>query len=202
VLVSSHLMSEMAITADHLLVIGRGRLIADTSVAEFIAQSSQRFVRVRSPRTEELATLLAARGASVSGAEDASLTVTGLEAAAIGDIAAGAGIALHELSPRQLRSKRRSWRSPTIRSSSTASLQPALLPMATHPPWPRRPQTKEPGDGRHNRTNADHRPRRPLRAGGSAARRVDQVPQRPLHHVESARHRRAHPRDRDPGHVG
>jgi ABC-2 type transport system ATP-binding protein len=99
VLVSSHLMSEMAITADHLLVIGRGRLIADTSVAEFIAQSSQRFVRVRSPRTEELATLLAARGASVSGAEDASLTVTGLEAAAIGDIAAGAGIALHELSP-------------------------------------------------------------------------------------------------------
>jgi ABC-2 type transport system ATP-binding protein len=99
VLISSHLMSEMAQTADHLIIIGRGRLLADTPTDQFVS-GRQQDVLVRSPRAGELAALLAASGAAVSAAEDDWLTVTGLEAAAIGDLAAGRGIALHELVPR------------------------------------------------------------------------------------------------------
>ena len=99
VFVSSHLMSEMALTADHLVVIGRGQLIAEMPVADFIAQSSERFVRVRSPRDAELSATLGGAGALVSTAEDGSLKVSGLSAPDIGELAAGVGIALHELSP-------------------------------------------------------------------------------------------------------
>jgi ABC-2 type transport system ATP-binding protein len=98
VFVSSHLMSEMALTADHLIVIGRGRLIAATSVADFVAGSSHNYVQVRTPQPERLVTLLDAAGA-VSRTEDGALRITGLECAAIGDIAANHNIALHELSP-------------------------------------------------------------------------------------------------------
>ena len=100
VFVSSHLMSEMALTADHLIVIGRGRLIADAPVAGFVRQSSRRDVVVRSPRDSDLAGLLAARGAAVTAEPDGGLAVTGLEAAAIGEVAREHGIALHELTPR------------------------------------------------------------------------------------------------------
>jgi ABC-2 type transport system ATP-binding protein len=102
VFVSSHLMSEMALTADHLVVIGRGRLITSGSVDEFIAQSTDQFVRVRTPRAMELARLLMAQdvqGAHVTSEDDGALSVGGISAVEIGDLALGAGIPVHELSP-------------------------------------------------------------------------------------------------------
>jgi ABC-2 type transport system ATP-binding protein len=101
VLVSSHLMSEMAMTADHLIVIGRGALLADLPAAELIASSARHDVLLRSPRAGELTGLLTARGATVKPQADGALVVTGLDAAAIGDQAAAHGIALHALVPRQ-----------------------------------------------------------------------------------------------------
>ena len=101
VLVSSHLMSEMAQTADHLVIIGRGRLIADVPTREVIESSARRDVLVRSPRAAELAELIAQRGGTVTRQDDGALVVTGLDAAAIGDLAAGDGIAVHALVPRQ-----------------------------------------------------------------------------------------------------
>jgi ABC-2 type transport system ATP-binding protein len=95
IVVSSHLMSEMAQTADHLIVIGRGRLLADTSTAEFVSRTGQD-VLVQSPRAAELAGLLTAGGAAVSP-DDGGLAVTGMGAAAIGDLAATHGIAVHQL---------------------------------------------------------------------------------------------------------
>ena len=100
VLVSSHLMSEMAQTADRLIVIGRGRLIADTTTAELIRSSQRNDVLLRTPRTAELAGLLTAHGATVRREDDGALAVTGLDAPAIGDLAASRGIAVHALIPR------------------------------------------------------------------------------------------------------
>jgi ABC-2 type transport system ATP-binding protein len=99
VFVSSHLMSEMALTADHLVVIGRGKLIADTSVDEFVRRSSANYVRVRTPEPEDLTRLLTSRGAQVSAEPDGVMAVTGLDCEAVGDIAGVRGIILHELSP-------------------------------------------------------------------------------------------------------
>jgi ABC-2 type transport system ATP-binding protein len=101
VLVSSHLMSEMAQAADHLIIIGRGRLLADVPTGELIESSARRYVLVRSPRAAELAELIAERGGTVIPQDDGALVVTGLDAAAIGDLAAGHGIAVHALMPRQ-----------------------------------------------------------------------------------------------------
>jgi ABC-2 type transport system ATP-binding protein len=97
VLVSSHLMSEMTLTADHLIVIGRGRLIADTSVEQFVRHSSGDWVQVRSPDRDLLAQLLRDQGAVVEAGHHDSLTVRRAGAAAIGDLASRHGIALHEL---------------------------------------------------------------------------------------------------------
>ena len=99
VFVSSHLMSEMAMTADQVIVIGRGRLIADTSVAELVRAGSPGGVLVRSSRPADLAAALAAAGATVAAA-DGGLVVTGMDAAAVGELAAARGIALAELTPR------------------------------------------------------------------------------------------------------
>ena len=99
ILVSSHLMSEMAQTAGHLVVIGRGRLLADVPTAELT--SARRDVLLRSPRAAELAGLITAEGGAVAPQDDGALVVTGLDAAAIGDLAAGHGIAVHALVPRQ-----------------------------------------------------------------------------------------------------
>ena len=98
VFVSSHLMSEMALTADHLVVIGRGRLIAEGPVEELTARNGGQ-VRVRSPQADRLVQLLAGRRADVARAADGTLTVRGLDAAAIGEVARGARVALHELTP-------------------------------------------------------------------------------------------------------
>ncbi|MCN9240524.1 ATP-binding cassette domain-containing protein [Streptomyces sp. RY43-2] len=101
VLVSSHLMSEMALTAEHLIVIGRGRLIADTSVAEFTARAAGEVVRVRTGEAEKLRGLLTGAGGSVTAQEGGVLSVTGLSSERIGRIAADHGVALAELTPQQ-----------------------------------------------------------------------------------------------------
>ena len=102
VFLSSHLMSEMAQTAEHLIVIGRGRLIADTSVAEFVRRaSSDANVRVRSPQAVELRDALARRDVEVHGVEQGLLEVSGLSGEQIGEIALQARIVISELTPRQ-----------------------------------------------------------------------------------------------------
>ena len=101
VFVSSHLMSEMEETADHLIVIGRGKLIADMSVDEFVRRASKNLVRVRSPQAAELQAQLAGPTVVVRVVAPGAVEVEGLDAAAIGDIAHAHGIALHELTPLQ-----------------------------------------------------------------------------------------------------
>jgi len=101
VFVSSHLMSEMALTADHLIVIGRGELIADASVAEFVRRASGNSVRVRSPQAAALQELIGGPDVSVTSEEAGVLTVKGVDSDRIGRIAAEHGIALFELAPQQ-----------------------------------------------------------------------------------------------------
>ena len=101
VFVSSHLMSEMAVTADHLIVIGRGRLIADTSVDEFVRQASGAVVRVRSPQAAELRDLVLGPHVTVMSEEASVLEISGATPEMIGEIAAANGIVLHELTPMQ-----------------------------------------------------------------------------------------------------
>jgi ABC-2 type transport system ATP-binding protein len=94
-------MSEMALTADHLIIIGRGRLLADTPTDRLTKSSTRADVLVRSPRVTELAALLTAGGAAVTTEEGGGVAVTGLDTPAIADIAARHGIAVHELVPRK-----------------------------------------------------------------------------------------------------
>ena len=101
VFVSSHVMSEMALTADHLIVIGRGHLIADTSVTDFVQRASKKLVRVRSPQAARLRELVAGDGVVVSAVEPGLLDIGGLTAEQIGETAAANGIVLHELTPQQ-----------------------------------------------------------------------------------------------------
>jgi ABC-2 type transport system ATP-binding protein len=101
VFVSSHLMAEMALTADHVIVVGRGRLLLEASVEELIGGSSQNFVRVRSGHNDRLAALCGGQGGSSHAEDDGALAVTGLSAFAIGELAGGQGIVLHELSPQE-----------------------------------------------------------------------------------------------------
>ncbi|MFD3812879.1 ABC transporter ATP-binding protein [Rhodococcus sp. NPDC058639] len=99
VLVSSHLLSEMAQTADHLVVIGRGRLIADTSVKDFVDRASESVVVVRSPSADELRGALTERGYTVRE-EDGALLVPNVGIAEVGELAASRSLVLHELSSR------------------------------------------------------------------------------------------------------
>ena len=101
VLVSSHLMNEMAVTADHLIVIGRGRLLADCPAAEFIERHSERQVLVRTPDAARLAGLVALEGGQALPDETGGLTVTGVSAPRVAELAAHAGIVVHELTPRR-----------------------------------------------------------------------------------------------------
>jgi ABC-2 type transport system ATP-binding protein len=110
IFVSSHLMSEMAVTADHLVVIGKGKLIADCSTKEFIEQSSEQSVLVRTPDGDRLRDLITAEGGHTKPESDGgkpgdsdgvtSMVVTGLPARRIGELAASSAVVLHELSPR------------------------------------------------------------------------------------------------------
>jgi len=101
VFVSSHLMSEMALTAEHLIVIGRGELIADLGVAEFLRKASKKVVRVRSPQATTLSDLLASPDVTVESIEPSLVEISGLTSQQIGEVAAAKGIVLHELSPQQ-----------------------------------------------------------------------------------------------------
>jgi ABC-2 type transport system ATP-binding protein len=109
IFVSSHVMSEMAVTAEHLIVIGRGKLIADCSTQEFIERSSEQSVLVRTPDADRLRELITAEGGHVQPAESSpesagngapGMIVTGLPAPRIGELAASASVVLHELAPR------------------------------------------------------------------------------------------------------
>jgi ABC-2 type transport system ATP-binding protein len=97
IFLSSHLMSEMAQTADHLIVLGKGRIITDAPVADVIAGNTGSRVRVRSPHASQLADLLAASDVSVMRSESGLLEITGVEASGIGDLAAEHSLAIHEL---------------------------------------------------------------------------------------------------------
>jgi ABC-2 type transport system ATP-binding protein len=106
VLVSSHLMNEMAVTADHIIVIGRGQLLADAATEEVIARGSGQSVRVRTPDPERLTALITADGGHAvptaeteNGDHTPVLTVTGIPAARVGELAASASVVLHELTP-------------------------------------------------------------------------------------------------------
>ncbi|MCW2652181.1 MAG: transporter related protein [Mycobacterium sp.] len=100
VFVSSHLLAEMANTADRLVVIGRGRLVAATTMSDFLSRSGAGAVRVRSPQVDKLRDALTAAGLRVVPDDDSALLVTGAPAEDIGDLSARNGITLHELSPR------------------------------------------------------------------------------------------------------
>jgi ABC-2 type transport system ATP-binding protein len=102
VFVSSHLMSEMSVTADHLIVIGRGRLIADMGVDEFVRQASGKLVRVRSPQAAQLRELVSGPGVSVTDGERGALEISGLTAETVGELAAANHVVLHELTPVQV----------------------------------------------------------------------------------------------------
>ena len=102
VLVSSHLMSEMEHTAGHLIIIGRGQLIADTPVAAFVERGAAPRLAVRTPAASALASALATMGGSVTTGTDGLLEVAGLTAAEVGELALARGIALYELAPRRV----------------------------------------------------------------------------------------------------
>jgi ABC-2 type transport system ATP-binding protein len=99
VFVSSHLISEMSQTADRLIVIGRGRLIAETSVVEFVTRGGPRAVKLVTPDQARFTAALAAKGAAVAPGDAGSLIVEGLAAPEIGDVAASDGLRVHELTP-------------------------------------------------------------------------------------------------------
>lgn len=100
-LVSSHLMSEMALTADHLIVIGRGRLLATGSVADFIERSSGHHVHALTNDPDTLGRLLRDKGARVTAEGSDGLSISGVECRDVGILAAAAGLTLHELSTRR-----------------------------------------------------------------------------------------------------
>jgi ABC-2 type transport system ATP-binding protein len=99
VFLSSHLMSEMALTAEHLIIIGRGRLIRDISVSDFVRDSSRNVVRVRTPQAAGLRELLLGPGVRVSSDEPSVLEIEGLTSDDIGRSAAASGFVLYELTP-------------------------------------------------------------------------------------------------------
>jgi ABC-2 type transport system ATP-binding protein len=99
VFLSSHLMSEMAQTADHIIVLGRGKVIADAAVADIIALSSGSAVRVRTPDADRFAGLIVAPGVTVTRSEGDLLVVNGLTAPQLGELASSGGVVLHELTP-------------------------------------------------------------------------------------------------------
>lgn len=100
VFVSSHLMSEVALTADHLIIIGRGRLLADTPIDDFVQANAHSDVLVGSPQADALAGLLASHGATIAADGPQTMAVTGLDAPSIADLAFTHAIPVHELTPR------------------------------------------------------------------------------------------------------
>jgi ABC-2 type transport system ATP-binding protein len=100
VFVSSHLMSEMALTAEHLVVIGRGRLLADTTVDRFIAENSKPYVRIATPEPGRLREALATEGIQVTDSGDGALAAPGADPARVGELVAAHGVVVHEIALR------------------------------------------------------------------------------------------------------
>jgi ABC-2 type transport system ATP-binding protein len=136
VFVSSHLMSEMENTADQLIVIGRGKLIADCTVADFIERNSQQSVRVRTPQPAVLVKAVEAAGGSVRDEGSGQLTVLGLGTDRVGDLAFDSGVRLHELAPAQ------------------ASLEQAFMELTSSSVEFRAGQPREPRDSQQVLTGA------------------------------------------------
>lgn len=99
VFLSSHLMSEMAQTADHLIVIGRGKILADTTTQEIISSAGKKRIRVRSPQAVDLTRLLAAEGVTIDAQEPETLEVTGLDGRQIAQRALENNVLIYELTP-------------------------------------------------------------------------------------------------------
>jgi ABC-2 type transport system ATP-binding protein len=99
IFLSSHLMSEMALTADHIIVVGRGKVLADAPVADIVARAAGTTVRVCSPQATQLVELLSGPGISITSTTPQWLEITGSTAQAIGEVAAAARLVLHELTP-------------------------------------------------------------------------------------------------------
>lgn len=127
VFLSSHLMSEMSITADRLIIIGRGRLIAQTTVEDFLRGGSGNFVRVRSPQDDTLATLLTAQGVSVVHQAGGTLRITGATCEAVGELARANGLTLQELSAHQA-SLEQTYMELTRDSADYRTAEDALVP--------------------------------------------------------------------------
>jgi ABC-2 type transport system ATP-binding protein len=134
VFVSSHLMSEMALTADHLVVIGQGRLLADTTMADFIERNSKSYVRIRTPQRERLLDVLHTAGITAVQAGDGALEVDGGKAEHIGELAAQHGVVLHELSPQQA-SLEEAFMQLTAESVEYHAHSGAPAPAAEQPQW-------------------------------------------------------------------
>jgi ABC-2 type transport system ATP-binding protein len=135
VFLSSHLMSEMALTAEHLVVVGKGRLIANTSVADVVAQASlDSVVHVRSPDATRLRDLLVAEGAVVASEQRGVLDVRGLAHERIGELAARRTIVLHELTPQKASLEEAFMRltGESVEFHASATVSPTLVPELEH----------------------------------------------------------------------
>ncbi|MFI5550700.1 ATP-binding cassette domain-containing protein [Streptomyces sp. NPDC051738] len=137
VFVSSHLMSEMALTADHLVVIGQGRLLADTTMADFIERNSKSYVRIRTPQRERLLDVLHTAGITAVETGNGTLEVDGGKAEQIGELAARHGVVLHELSPQQasLEEAFMQLTAESVEYYAHAEAQPPTQPPPEQRPW-------------------------------------------------------------------
>jgi hypothetical protein len=197
VFLSSHLLSEMALTAEHLIVVGRGRLIRDMSVDDFIASASTNAVYVRSPDDARLRDVLLADGIEVASSEPGHLQVTGMTSDEIGYRAAVAGLTLLELTPVQA----------SLEEAFMALTQDAVEYRAPRPPRPSPPATStssqegSPHERRSARPLLHHDPARRTAPRKGHPRthpqlRVDQVPHAALELVDAPRRGRRDGRDR------
>ncbi|MFD7893626.1 ABC transporter ATP-binding protein [Streptomyces sp. NPDC059743] len=173
IFVSSHLMSEMALTADHLIVIGQGRLLANTSMADFIRENSRSYARLRSPDRERLKDVLHAAGFTAVEADGGVLEIDGATTEELGELAAGHGIVLHELSAQrasleeafmQMTAESVEYHAHTGPEDGQVQPQPQSAwgrPAAEdpQPAWGRAPRdqaTEEPQPGRASESAQDH----------------------------------------------
>ncbi|MEU9759664.1 ATP-binding cassette domain-containing protein [Streptomyces sp. NPDC047987] len=150
IFVSSHLMSEMALTAEHLIVIGQGRLLADTSMADFIHQNSRSYVRLRSPEQERLRDVLQAEGLVVVEDGSGVLEIDGATTEALGELAALHRIVLHELSAQRASLEEAFMRMTADSVEYHARSEPGAAPPPPGPRWGEqydRPTADAPGRG-------------------------------------------------------
>ncbi|MET8558509.1 ABC transporter ATP-binding protein [Streptomyces sp. NPDC004959] len=138
VFVSSHLMSEMALTAEHLVVIGRGKLLADTSMADFIRDNSRTYVRLRSPERERLLDVLRQEGIRVTEGTDGTLEADHADPARLGELAHRHDLVLHELSPQSasLEDAFMQLTAQTVEYHAHTGAGPATVPPGAEPPPP------------------------------------------------------------------